>query len=261
MRTRTLAERLTFSASIIFFGLTLAGTKSCQEDYNFAVQSNATAVPSRTTTPTPDDDDDDDDDLVTVTPTIAPSVTSTASGVVTATPTVGTASVALLETQLIETLRSVSTRTANEEAARAAKLVNPYAEALKGKPENWIGKAFSEEPLKAVVDSDGDGFSDWLEILMGSNPNDAASTPPAPVSDLRSRLGIDGQSIEERLRSFEDVTSDNSRSDADKDGLRDNLEVAIGSDPNNPDTDQDGVWDGREFYAGADPLRPEASVD
>lgn len=42
--------------------------------------------------------------------------------------------------------------------------------------------------------------------------------------------------------------------DTDKDGLRDELELQLGTDPNNPDTDGDGYTDGEEVANGYNPL-------
>ena len=46
----------------------------------------------------------------------------------------------------------------------------------------------------------------------------------------------------------------NKTNDSDLDGLKDTLEVALGTDLNNPDTDGDGYKDGDEVYSGYNPL-------
>lgn len=75
----------------------------------------------------------------------------------------------------------------------------------------------------ADPDSDDDGFSEGEESVVGSDPNDRASTP---------------------------VDFD----DGDGDGLIDGEERQAGTDPANPDSDGDGVVDGIEVRAGLDPL-------
>lgn len=72
------------------------------------------------------------------------------------------------------------------------------------------------DPLK--LDSDGDRYADGAECLLGADPADAASKPPAVPP-----------------------------SDADRDMLPDAIESRIGTDPNNPDTDGDGLTDGVEY--------------
>jgi hypothetical protein len=70
-------------------------------------------------------------------------------------------------------------------------------------------------------DTDGDGFSDYIEIRNGYSPHKK------------------GKKITE--------------TDFDKDGLNDRLERLLGTDLGNPDTDGDGFSDEEEIFSGYDP--------
>ena len=86
------------------------------------------------------------------------------------------------------------------------------------------------DPTK--VDTDGDTVIDGYECLVGTDPNNASSTP---------RLGVN---------------------DSDRDGLPDNIEALLGTDPNNADTDGDGIPDGIEVKGwGTSPLMKDTDSD
>ena len=74
-----------------------------------------------------------------------------------------------------------------------------------------------------LSDTDGDGYSDWIELNMGYTPLEAK---PSRLED----------------------------SDFDGDGLSDRMELNFGTDIKNIDTDGDGFSDGGEVHAGYDPL-------
>ena len=75
-------------------------------------------------------------------------------------------------------------------------------------------------PLKS--DTDGDTVVDGAECLLGSDPNDPASKPPAQPPG-----------------------------DGDNDGLPAAVEALFGSSDSNPDTDGDGIPDGTEVKGWA----------
>ena len=84
-------------------------------------------------------------------------------------------------------------------------------------------------------DIDGDGFSDSLELIAGSDPFVAGSFPTraqAPAFD-------------------EDVLFVDDSPDGDGDGLSDEREVFEGTDPTSGDTDGDGFNDGIELVTGS----------
>jgi hypothetical protein len=77
------------------------------------------------------------------------------------------------------------------------------------------------QSVDPFVDSDGDGLPDWLERLLGTDPNNP---------------------------------------DTDGDGLSDYQEVFIyRTNPLSPDTDGDGFTDGSEVLFGSDPLNPNST--
>jgi len=85
----------------------------------------------------------------------------------------------------------------------------------------------------ALLDSDGDGYTDRGECLMGTDPASAASKPP-----LRPAA------------------------DTDHDGLPDAVELLIGTNPLSLDTDGDGVIDGIEVLRyGTNPLSANTDGD
>jgi len=90
-----------------------------------------------------------------------------------------------------------------------------------------------------VLDSDGDGLTDNLEIQLGLDPF-SADTDNDGVND-----GLD-QTL---VAPPSDDDSSNNALDSDNDGLTDTLEVSLGLDPFNADTDGDGVNDGTDQLA------------
>ncbi|MFH0955731.1 MAG: L,D-transpeptidase family protein [Candidatus Falkowbacteria bacterium] len=84
-------------------------------------------------------------------------------------------------------------------------------------------KIYKTDPFNS--DTDGDGYSDWLELNNGYSPHN-----PKPVK-------------------LED-------NDNDGDRLPDRMELNFHTDLTNPDTDGDGFKDGDEINGGYDPLKP-----
>jgi hypothetical protein len=94
------------------------------------------------------------------------------------------------------------------------------------------GATANTDPLK--LDTDGDGFTDRAECMLGTDPVDPASHPPASYTT----------------------------GDTDHDGLPDALEATLGTNPMNPDSDGDRLLDGVEFLRyGSDPLNPKTDGD
>lgn len=87
------------------------------------------------------------------------------------------------------------------------------------------------------ADTDGDGYSDGLELVANSNPFDAADRPERlapPASDGIDRTGTpprdnDGDGLSNDVESLNGTTT--TRTDSDSDGFSDGLEFLMGSDP------------------------------
>jgi Ca2+-binding RTX toxin-like protein len=99
------------------------------------------------------------------------------------------------------------------------------------------------EPGDYDLDSDEDGVPDYLEVVLGTDPED-----PNSFTDFE-------------LDSNEDGLPDVFDIDTDEDGLSDVIELILGTDPNDADTDGDGVADNIEVQIGTDPLTSDSAAD
>jgi len=97
---------------------------------------------------------------------------------------------------------------------------NDFWEAQGSSTVNLTGNGTYATIVLSDPDSDGDGLSDWLEFVYGTNPYN---------------------------------------SDTDGDGLSDKWEIDHGLDPLSPDTDGDGLSDGWEVTHGYDPSNGDDS--
>jgi hypothetical protein len=102
---------------------------------------------------------------------------------------------------------------------------------------NWLGQSYVKEDRAEAADSDGDGYSDDLEGLTGTDPRDEYSQPSPGASVISNRF-----------RGLDD----------DYDGLSNVDEAKLGTNPGRADTDGDGVRDGAEFASETDPLDPSS---
>jgi hypothetical protein len=117
-----------------------------------------------------------------------------------------------------------------------------------------------------AADSDGDGFSDFAEVNIDgdptdyspgqgdSNPNDPLSTPTSDADgdgltdSVEAVLGTDAHdadSDDDGLTDFEEVN---------RDGNPANYTAGVDTNPTDPDSDNDGVGDGLETGIGSDPV-------
>jgi len=95
-------------------------------------------------------------------------------------------------------------------------------------------------------DSDGDGLTDVVEFIYGTDPFNADS-------DFGGML--DGAEV--LLDGTDPLNPADDALDSDFDGLSDSAEFAVtGTDPFNPDTDGGGQFDGEEALIGNDPTNP-----
>lgn len=96
------------------------------------------------------------------------------------------------------------------------------------------------------VDSDEDGVSDAVEMIIGTDPENPDS---------------DGDGLTDGEELYTHMTNP-LIADTDDDGLTDGEEVnTYGTDPNNQDTDGDLFYDGGEIIRGTDPLNPDTDGD
>ncbi|MGI0115378.1 thrombospondin type 3 repeat-containing protein [Zooshikella sp. RANM57] len=114
----------------------------------------------------------------------------------------------------------------------------------------------------ADMDRDGDGISNDYETQLGTDPNDATSTPPDMDNDgIPDALDDDrdGDGVNNTLDRFPndpheysdldgDGIGDNADTDRDGDGISNDYETQLGTDPNDasskpPDLDNDGIPD------------------
>lgn len=112
-------------------------------------------------------------------------------------------------------------------------------------------------PANAYIDTDADGIVDYMEQLVGTDPN-KADTDGDGLDDYLELLKTD---TDPTLTDTDgDGTADGSE-DADNDGLLNHQELALGTDPAKADTDSDGLTDGQELALGTDPLSDDTDED
>ncbi len=142
------------------------------------------------------------------------------------------------------------------------------------------------DPL--VRDTDGDGVSDFLEYMEGTNPL-SVDTDGDGLGDLRemekatnaTNYDTDGDGLWdsseivwgtspfERDSDGDDLWDYNetvigtspTNEDSDFDGISDSEEISIGTDPRSMDSDHDGVSDNVEIEKGTDPLLNDTDSD
>ncbi len=129
----------------------------------------------------------------------------------------------------------------------------------------------TEEPVDTELDSDGDYIPDYLEVEIGTNPNNP-DTDADGLNDYTeimvgydpTKADTDGNGIDD---GDEDLDGDNVSNlvelsigtemmseDTDCDGITDGNELYVYcSNPMNPDTDGDGIYDGDELLLGKSP--------
>ena len=105
-------------------------------------------------------------------------------------------------------------------------------------------------------DTDGDGLKDKDDIACGSNPNNP-HTFKDDVLDSDIDIDEDGLTAKEEVEFGSNVFF----KDWDMDELVDFQERKYGTNPTNPDTDKDGLLDGLEIKYGFDPKNPDTDKD
>lgn len=260
MYRKSWQKRFSVASLLVCIGVMVGGTKACQEDYEFAKQVSVTPNPTS------------DGDISTDTPTETPTDSFSEDPVETSIPEddaspTSTPDVSIpiaegggdkdesLFTEL-STLTEVTSSTYRD--GRAARVAAQ---------QNWLGEAFVSEEEGDWIDSDGDGYSDDLESLEGSDSRDRNSVPSKLAhTDLQSRLGEVGVSLDMLQNgSAESVLPGGSvegeRNDSDGDGVPDDIEESRGMNAFSMDSDSDGLRDDRELLIGSNPLRTDSDQD
>lgn len=250
-RIKSIAEYISFCCSLLCLAALVGGTKACQEDYVLGSQINVT--PSATPTETSDDGDTvTKTHTSTATPSRTPTATATATRTATPTATVAASVTTSASTAFLRELSAASEPKAKltdgyGQAATKANSVNSVKveNKVSGAVGNWLGQGFNKENSEVNLDSDTDGYTDRLELELGTDINSADQYPEI----------VNKTSLFDRLR----IT------DSDMDGLSDTDESAMGSSLTLKDSDTDGCNDGAEVLSGTDQLnaksRPQDDFD
>lgn len=99
-------------------------------------------------------------------------------------------------------------------------------------------------PQTSVADSDGDGLTDAVEQIQGTDPTAADSDGDGVTDTAEINQG-----------------SDPNNSDSDGDGLSDGDERLYNANVNAPDSDGDTLPDGLEVNEGTSPINPDTDGD
>lgn len=264
MKFETSLERCASALLVVAAGVLVGGTKACQENYDFASQSNVpsatgTAVNSATPTPTPTTSG-----TVSLTPSGSPVAVGSATATRTATPmetgdpsTQGAVGGDSLFNQLSALSEGGTPGAAGQRAAASVDSKTNSAD------ENWLGEAFSKDGEGSWADQDRDGYSDVLEEEAGTNPQDASSAPKIATTKLSDRIRPQDVELESDKRGDDSHAADGATDslDSDMDGIPDEVEVQRGTNPNAIDSDSDGIRDDREIILGTNPLRTDSDGD
>ena len=204
-----------------------------------AVTNDPEEIPEITSEPT-----------VTVEPTVVPTATVTSTEVPTATPTV---TVTPTDVPTATPTETVTPTPVEEEEPTPTPTPEPVDETLDSDTDgipDYLEIEIGTNPNDP--DSDGDGLEDYLERMVGYDPT-SQDTDNDGILDGEEDLDNDGLCNINELNLGTDIFSE----DSDCDGLKDGEEVCTyGTDPKDPDSDDDGIFDGDEIELGKDPTDP-----
>ena len=120
------------------------------------------------------------------------------------------------------------------------------AEVLEEIDRDADGLLNDEDPCPNKADCDRDGIIDGVEVLSDFNPLSARSPGKGSPEDR------DGDGLRNSLEVELGTNADSI--DTDNDGASDGLEIVLGSNALKPDSDSDGFRDGFEMSHGSNPL-------
>ena len=257
----------------------IGGENGCQKDYCVACKTVVgTALPTITTTPL-------DTPTGTITVTVTPTgtvvatrtgtltVIATTTAVATVTPTAVIANTAIPSADGVVALSEIAKTFSREDAIKKAGTAK--------KTGNWLGRIADD-----YTDSDGDGYTDWLEKKWGSDPYNPESTPAMKLTKVvrtddqdfdglsnaeekilktdPKKADTDGDGCSdgaEYLSGTNPLVKDSIEHDSDGDCLSDEVEAQIGTNPNSRDSDGDKLSDALEVAIGTDPNCPDTDDD
>lgn len=132
----------------------------------------------------------------------------------------------------------------------------PFSEALGVDP-----RVRSDDPTlaKGIIDSDGDGLTDEVENLIGTD-SFLQDTDNDGFSDLLEH-NLRDSGFDPLDPTDADCKGDTDRQDFDGDGLRDCEELFFGTKSKFYDSDNDGFGDGIEVLYGSNPSLPDTTLD
>ena len=113
----------------------------------------------------------------------------------------------------------------------------------------------------ATLDSDGDGFADYLDAFP-NNVNETLDTDGDGIGNNQD-TDDDNDGLPDSYEIAHGLDPHNfqdSDSDLDNDGLSNFEEYQLGTDPTLADTDGDGMSDGEELSVGRNPLLNEPAI-
>ncbi|MCK4613828.1 MAG: RICIN domain-containing protein, partial [Thermoplasmata archaeon] len=122
----------------------------------------------------------------------------------------------------------------------------------------------TSDPL--LSDTDHDGLSDGLELILGTDPRSMDSDGDGLSDGVEYKLGMDITLHDEDGDGLDDAAEmlfgcDPTMNDTDSDGLPDDQEVLLGSDPTSNDTDHDGLDDAVELMFNSSLGKPDSDED
>ncbi len=137
--------------------------------------------------------------------------------------------VVFLVLAIVSSVMDAATSTKNKSATSSAKAVACATLADADGDDIPDGHEKDYGTDSSLADTDGDGYSDYAELLGGYDPNEGTAMPDADADGL----------ADERERTF--YGSDPSDADSDNDGVSDLDEVRAGSDPDGGSADMKRV--------------------